>query len=366
MSPWAVEFTAADGGKQTLTTKNIVIAARAPGRLCRRSWPRRRRLPASDTVWNLRELPKRAGRAGRRADRQRADAVLCAFRFTGVAGRDAAAHPDPRRPRSLRDRYQVAAEGWRRRADRPQGETGAGRERRKILVCEHAGAEVRLPFDQILSRSGARRTSPASGEELGIPVRQNKTIETNDYLQTIFPNIYACGDVAGPFQFTHTASHQAWYAAVNALFGRFKKFRADYRVIPWATFTDPEVARVGLSETEAKEKNIAHEVTVYGIDDLDRAIADGEAHGFVKVITAVGKDTILGATIVGEHAGDILVEYVAAMKYGLGLNKILGTIHTYPTMGEANRSTPPASGSANHQPVKLLEWVRKFHAWERG
>ena len=202
-------------------------------------------------------------------------------------------------------------------------------------------------------------------EELGIPTRPNKTIETNEFLQTLYPNIFACGDVAGPFQFTHTAAHQAWYAAVNALFGRFKKFKADYRVIPWATFTDPEVARVGLSESEAKEKKIPHEVTVYGLDDLDRAIADSEAHGFVKVLTVPGKDTILGATIVGDHGGDILVEYVTAMKYGIGMNKILGTIHTYPTLGEANKY---AAGvwKRNHQPTKLLEWVAKFHAWERA
>jgi pyruvate/2-oxoglutarate dehydrogenase complex dihydrolipoamide dehydrogenase (E3) component len=173
------------------------------------------------------------------------------------------------------------------------------------------------------------------------------------------------GDVAGPFQFTHTAAHQAWYAAVNALFGRFRRFRADYRVIPWATFTDPEVARVGLSESEAKEQGVPYEVTRYGIDDLDRAIADGTAHGFVKVLTVPGKDRILGVTIVGEHAGDLLAEYVLAMKHGLGLNKILGTIHTYPTLAEANKYAAGEWKRA-HAPQKLLQWVSRYHAWERA
>jgi pyruvate/2-oxoglutarate dehydrogenase complex dihydrolipoamide dehydrogenase (E3) component len=201
-------------------------------------------------------------------------------------------------------------------------------------------------------------------EELGIPLTARKTIETNACLQTLYPNIYAVGDVAGPFQFTHTAAHQAWYATVNALFGRFRRFRADYRVIPWATFTDPEVARVGLSETEANEQGIACEVTRYGIDDLDRAITDGTAHGFVKVLTVPGKDRILGVTIVGEHAGDLLAEYVLAMKHGLGLNKILSTIHIYPTLAEANKY---AAGvwKREHAPQKLLHWVGRYHAWER-
>jgi pyruvate/2-oxoglutarate dehydrogenase complex dihydrolipoamide dehydrogenase (E3) component len=171
--------------------------------------------------------------------------------------------------------------------------------------------------------------------------------------------------VAGPFQFTHTAAHQAWYAAVNALFGRLRKFKADYRVIPWATFTDPEGARVGLSETEAKEQGVAYEVTRYGIEDLDRAIADGTAHGFVKVLTVPGKDRILGVTIVGEHAGDLLAEYVLAMKHGLGLNKILGTIHIYPTMAEANKYAAGQWKRA-HAPHKLLKWVERYHAWERA
>jgi pyruvate/2-oxoglutarate dehydrogenase complex dihydrolipoamide dehydrogenase (E3) component len=196
-------------------------------------------------------------------------------------------------------------------------------------------------------------------------VTRARTVETNEYLQTIYPNIYACGDVAGPYQFTHTAAHQAWYAAVNALFGRFRKFRADYSVIPWATFTDPEVARVGLNETEAKERNVPYEVTTYSLDDLDRAIADGEAHGMVKVLTVPGKDRILGATLVGEHAGDLIVEFIAAMKHNIGLNKILGTIHIYPTLAEGNKFAAGAWKKA-HAPEKLLGWVEKFHSWMRG
>ena len=234
----------------------------------------------------------------------------------------------------------------------------------KTLVVEHGGAEKRIAFDQLLCAVGrVARLTGYGLEDLGIPT--NRTVETNEYLQTIYPNIYAAGDVAGPFQFTHTAAHQAWYAAVNALFGDFKKFKADYSVIPWATFIDPEVARVGLNEQEAKEKKIPYEVTKYSIDDLDRAIADSEAHGFVKVLTVPGKDTILGVTIVGTHAGDLLAEYVLAMKHGLGLNKILGTIHTYPTLAEANKYAAGEWKRA-HQPEKLLAWVKKYHDWKRG
>ena len=176
---------------------------------------------------------------------------------------------------------------------------------------------------------------------------------------------HACGDVAGPFQFTHTAAHQAWYAAVNALFGRFKRFAVDYRVVPWVSFTDPEVARVGLSETEASERGIPVEVTRYGLDDLDRAITDDAAHGFVKVLTAPGGDKILGATLVGHHAGELLAEFVLAMKHGLGLNKILGTIHAYPTWVEANKYAAGTWKRA-HAPERLLAWVQRYHAWERG
>jgi pyruvate/2-oxoglutarate dehydrogenase complex dihydrolipoamide dehydrogenase (E3) component len=200
-------------------------------------------------------------------------------------------------------------------------------------------------------------------EDLGIPTE--RTVVTNEYLQTLYPNILAAGDVAGPYQFTHTAAHQAWYASVNALFGDLKRFKADYSVVPWTTFIDPEVARVGLNEQEAKERGIAYEVTRYGIDDLDRAIADGAAHGFVKVLTVPGKDRILGVTIVGEHAGDLLAEMVLAMRHGLGLNKILGTIHTYPTLAESNKYVAGEWKRA-HAPQRVLGWLQRYHAWKRG
>lgn len=235
----------------------------------------------------------------------------------------------------------------------------------KVLHCESADGPVDIAFDQILVAVGRRANSDGMNlDALGIKTRANGTIETDDYLRTAVPNIFACGDITGPYQFTHTAAHQAWFAVVNALFGFAKKFKVDYRVIPWATFTMPEVARVGLNEGDAQDKGLDYEVTRYGIDDLDRAIADGEAHGFVKVITARGKDKILGATIVGAHAGDLISEYVLAMKYNIGLNKILGTIHLYPSFAEANKYLA-GNWKRAHQPHTLLKWVEKFHAWRR-
>ena len=223
---------------------------------------------------------------------------------------------------------------------------------------------MRIPFDAVLVAVGRVANLQGYGlEEIGVGA--SRTVDTNAFLQTNYPNIYAAGDVAGPFQFTHTAAHQAWYAAVNALFDPFRKFKADYAVIPWATFTEPEVARVGLNEQEAKEKGIPYEVSRYDLDDLDRAIADSEAHGFVKVLTVPGKDRILGVTLVGEHAGDLIAEYVLAMKHGIGLNKILGTIHIYPTLAEANKYVAGVWKKA-HAPERLLAWVERFHAWRRG
>lgn len=234
----------------------------------------------------------------------------------------------------------------------------------KILRARCGDQTVRIEFDEIICALGRKPRVDGFGlETLGIPV--DNTVATNSYLQTQFPNIYAAGDVAGPYQFTHTASHQAWYAAVNALFGGWKKFAADYRVIPWVTYTDPEVARVGLSEAEAKAQGVAYELSRYDLADLDRAITESENYGFVKVLTKPGKDTLLGVTIVGSYAGEQLVEFILAMRHGLGLNKIMATIHPYPTWVEANKFAAGEWKKA-HAPEKLLHWVAKYHRWRRG
>jgi len=364
-SPWTVEIDSG-GKKRTLTTRALVIAAGAE--------PFVPPIPGidavgcltSETLWDLRELPRRLVVLG-------GGPIGCelaqAFARLGSKVTQVEMLPRllPREDPEVSElvRHRFAEEGvdvlLRHKAKEFRIE-----ESMKILIAECDGREVRIEFDQVLCAVGrVARTRGYGLEELGIPTTRARTIETNEFLQTIYPNIYACGDVAGPFQFTHTASHQAWYAAVNALFAPFRRFRADYSVIPWATFTDPEVARVGLSESEAKERNVPHEVTVYGIDELDRAIADGTAQGMVKVLTAPGSDRILGATIVGEHAGDLIAEFVTAMRHGLGMNKILGTIHIYPTLAEANKYAAGTWKRA-HAPQGALRAVEKFHAWMRG
>lgn len=232
------------------------------------------------------------------------------------------------------------------------------------IIVKQGETEKRIDYDVLICAVGrSARLSGYGLEDIGILT--DRTVVTNEYLETLYPNIFAAGDVAGPFQFTHTASHQAWYAAVNALFGEWKRFKVDYSVIPWTTFIDPEVARVGLNEQEAREKKIDYEVTRFSFDDLDRAIADSAVQGFVKVLTVPGKDKILGVTIVGEHGGDLLAEFVLAMKHGLGLNKILGTIHTYPTLAEANKYAAGEWKRA-HAPRKILGWMQWYHGWKRG
>jgi dihydrolipoamide dehydrogenase len=236
---------------------------------------------------------------------------------------------------------------------------------KKYLVCERDGKTGAVEFDEILIALGRKPNVEGFGaEELHIHTSMRGTIETDDFLRTNYPNIYACGDVAGPYQFTHTAAHQAWYVAVNALFKPFKKFKVNYSVIPWATYTDPEVARVGLNESEAKEKGITYEVTRYGIDDLDRAIVEGEDSGLIKVLTEPGKDKILGVTIVGHHAGELIAEFVTAITHGLGLEKILGTIHIYPTLTEANKYVA-GNWKKSHKPERVLRWLDWFHRYRR-
>ena len=365
-SPWSVELTRADGTQQTLTTRSIVIAAGASPFVPPIPGLQEAGFLTSDTLWGLTELPRRllvlgGGPIGCELAQSFArlgsqvTQVEMAPRVLGREDEDASALV----AQALRDDGVELLTGHE--ALRVESANG---ERR--LIVRHGGVERAVIFDQLLCAVGRSPRVEGYGlEELGIPLSARKTIETNAWLETLYPNIYAVGDVAGPYQLTHVAAHQAWYAAVNALFGRYKRFRVDYSVIPWATFTDPEVARVGLSEAEAAAQGIAVEVTRYPLDDLDRAIADGTPQGFVKVLTVPGKDKILGVTIVGAHAGDLLAEYVLAMKHGLGLNKILGTIHTYPTLAEANKYAAGAWKRA-HAPQRLLAWVERFHAWQRG
>jgi pyruvate/2-oxoglutarate dehydrogenase complex dihydrolipoamide dehydrogenase (E3) component/uncharacterized membrane protein YdjX (TVP38/TMEM64 family) len=357
-SPWTVEV-----GGRVFTTRSIVIAAGARPIVPSIPGIEKARVYTSDTIWSLRELPQRLVVLG-------GGPIGCelaqAFARFGARVSQVEMLPrllsreDPEVSELVRERF--AAEG----IDVLTGHRAARFEGAQVLVCEHAGREHRVEFDAVLCALGRMPNTAGYGlETLGIPVTAARTVETNEYLQTLYPNIYACGDVAGPYQFTHTASHQAWFAAVNALFGGWRRFRADYSVIPWATFTDPEVARVGLNEAEAKAQGIPHEVTLYRMEELDRAIADGAARGMVKVLTVPGKDRILGATIAAEHAGELIVEFISAMKHGIGLNKILGTIHVYPTFAEANKYAAGAWKKA-HAPQALLRHLERYHAWMRG
>jgi pyruvate/2-oxoglutarate dehydrogenase complex dihydrolipoamide dehydrogenase (E3) component/uncharacterized membrane protein YdjX (TVP38/TMEM64 family) len=364
VSPWAVEITGEEGTVQRLTTRGIVIATGARPFVPPIPGLEEVGYLTSDNLWDLRTLPRRlvvlgGGPIG--AELAQAFARLGSQVTQVEMLPRLLVREDPEVSDLIAERFR--AEGIAvlvdHRAKRFLVEDGE-----KILVAEHAGADRRIPFDAVLVAVGRVANLTGYGlEELGIPT--GRTIETNAYLQTRYPNIYAVGDVAGPYQFTHTAAHQAWYAAVNALFSGLKRFKADYRVIPWVTFTSPEVARVGLSEAEAKAQGIAYEVTRYGLDDLDRAIADSDAHGFVKVLTPPGKDRILGVTLVGEHAGELLAEFTLAMKHGLGLSKILGTIHPYPTWSEAAKYAAGEWKRA-HAPQTLLAALARFHTWRRG
>ena len=362
VSPWAVEV---DG--RIITARSIILATGAE--------PLVPPIPGldgvdfltSDTLWDLDALPARlvvlgGGPIG--CEMAQAFARL-GSKVTVVEMADRVVpREDPDASEALMQRFRhegievaVAHKALRFEA----GSDGAGR-----MIAEHDGGEIAIEFDRVLVALGRKARTRGFGlEELGIRLEPRGTIEVDPWLRTNFPNIYVCGDAAGPYQFTHVAAHQAWFASVNALLAPFKSFRVDYRVIPWATFTDPEIARVGLNETEARERDIEVEVTTYGIDDLDRAIADSHDAGFVKVLTAPGKDRILGATIVGHHAGELIAEFVLAMKHGLGLNKLLGTIHIYPTMNESNKYAAGEWKKAR-KPETALRWAERFFAWRRG
>jgi len=365
VSPWAVEVRN-PAGTRTLTTRAIIVATGARPILPPIPGIETVGCLTSETVWDLTTLPRRLlvlgggpigvelaqafarlgaqvtlvesqARLLAREDPEVSDLVQARFREEGIDVR--LAH------RAIR--FAIEGEG-------------------RVLHAAAEGGEVRIVFDEVLCAVGrVARTSGFGLEALGIPVTPAGTIEVNAAMATRYPNIFACGDVAGPYQFTHTAAHAAWYATVNALFGWARTFRADLSVVPRATFTDPEVARVGLNETEALAQGVPYEVTRYGLDDLDRAIADGEARGLVKVLTVPGRDRILGVTIVGAHAAEVITEFVAAMRHGHGLGRILGTIHIYPTFAEAGKYAAGNWRKAR-APGRLLRWLERYHAWRRG
>jgi dihydrolipoamide dehydrogenase len=360
-SPFTVEVN-----NRIINTRNIVLATGAMPFVPPIPGLDKVKYLTSDNIWELRERPGRLAVLGggpigcelSQAFVRLGSQVTQVEMGTQIMGRE-----DPDISEFMKKKFESEGirvlTGHRAKEIRVDGD-------KKVLVCDYDGEDVHIEFDEILVALGRMANVSGYGlEELGVQLTQRKTIETNEMLQTNFPNIFCAGDVTGPYQFTHFAAHQAWYASVNALFGGIKKFKADYRVIPWATYTDPEVARVGLNEKDAEENGVDYEVTTYGIEDLDRAIADSEDHGLVRVLTKPGTDKILGVSIVGAHASDIIAEYVFAMKNGLGLNKILGTIHIYPTLAEANKYAAGEWKKA-HAPENVLRWVEKYHTWMRG
>ena len=361
LSPYQVEVN----GK-IITTKNIIVATGAGPMIPPIKGIDQVEYLTSDNLWNLTVQPENLvvlgggpiGTELSQAFTRLGTKVTQVEAFDRILGRE-----DPEISKMMMDK--LTGEGVQLRVNTKATAVEVEGDH-QYLVVDSNGQQERIPFDRLLVAVGRKANVTGFGlEKLGVEITPKGTVAVDDYLRTNFPNIYAIGDVAGPYQFTHTASHMAWFAAVNALFGSFKKFAVDYSVVPWTTFTSPEVARVGMNETEATEKGIEFEVTTYDVSGLDRALAEEEAFGLVKIITPRGKDKILGVTIVADHGGDLLAEYVLAMKHGLGLGKILGTIHTYPTMAEMNKFAA-SEWRKSHKPDWALDIAEKFFAWRRG
>ncbi|MFL1456766.1 FAD-dependent oxidoreductase [Marinobacter sp. GN3S48] len=366
VSPWELEVKHSDGRTERLTARSIVIAT--GGKPAMPPIPGLKDMNPlnSDNLWQLQDQPERllvlgGGPIG--AELVHAFARLGSKVTQVEMGDRLLLKEDAEVSEVIRKQFEQDG------IDVRLGHTAkefAVEDGEKVVYCEHQGERIRIPFDEVLVAVGRAANTEGLGlSNIGVEPLPNGTVPVANDMSLRFPNIFACGDVAGPYQFTHAAAHQAWYAAVNGLFGQFKRFKVDYRVMPWVTFTSPEVARVGLSEAEAKEKGITYEVTRYELDDLDRAITESEDYGFIKVLTPPGKDKILGAVVVGSHAGEILAEFTLAMKHGLGLNKILGTIHPYPTW---NESAKYAAGEWKraHAPQGILKLLEKLHGWRRG
>jgi pyruvate/2-oxoglutarate dehydrogenase complex dihydrolipoamide dehydrogenase (E3) component/membrane protein DedA with SNARE-associated domain len=366
VSPWELEVRHNDGRTERLTARSIVVATGGKPAVPPIPGLKDMQPLTSDNLWELQDQPERllvlgGGPIG--SELAHAFARLGSKVTQVERGERLLAKEDLDVSELVLKQFQADGVDVRLKHSAVEFRIEEGQ---KVAYCEHESERVRIPFDQVLVAVGrAANTDGLNLERIGIDTRANGTVPVEEDMSLRYPNIFACGDVAGPYQFTHAAAHQAWYAAVNGLFGQFRRFKVDYRVMPWVTFTSPEVARVGLSEAEARTQGVAYEVTRYGLDDLDRAIAESEDHGFIKVLTPPGKDKILGAVVVGSHGGEILAEFTLAMKHGLGLNKILGTIHPYPTW---NESAKYAAGEWKraHAPEGILKLLEKLHDWRRG
>ena len=368
IDPWTVEIKLNDGSTQTLTARTLVIATGARPFIPPLPGIEETGYVTSDTLWSkfaeLDEAPKKLVVLG-------GGPIGCELAQSFARLGSSVTQVEMAERVMIKEDVEVSAFAHQSLADSGvniltshQALRCEAREGKKYLVVKHNDTEIDIEYDELLCAVGRSARLKGYGlEELGIET--NRTIVTNDYLETLYPNIFAAGDIVGPYQFTHVAAHQGWYAAVNGLFGHFKKFKVDYRVIPWTTFIDPEVARVGLNEQEAIDKGIDYEITRFEFEELDRAITESANNGFIKVITPKGKDKILGVTVVSEHAGDLIAEFVLAMKHGLGLNKILGTIHSYPTWAEGNKYAA-GEWKRNHAPQTVLNMLEKYHAWRRG
>ncbi|WP_104202487.1 FAD-dependent oxidoreductase [Billgrantia saliphila] len=370
--PWRIRVGGAEG-ERVLTTRHVIIASGARPRMPDLPGLERIEALTSDNLWQLDALPGRLVVLG-------GGPIGCEIgqSFARLGSRVSLVQKGPQLlPREDSD----AAEALRERFEREgidlwletravRVEPGADEDGADVLVVERrrAGGELetqRLAFDRLLVAVGRQANVEGLGlEALGVETREDGTLAVNEQLQSVLPNVWACGDVAGPFQLTHASAHQAWHATINALFGELKRFRVSYRALPSVTYTEPEVARVGLSECEARAQGIDFEVTRYALSDLDRAIAEGRTEGFVKVLTVPGRDRILGASIVGQGAGEMLAEFTLAMTRGIGLNKLLGTVHPYPTWSEATKATAGRWKNA-HKPERLLGWMARYFRWRR-
>lgn len=365
VDPWTVEVALNQGGTRRVTGRSTVIAAGAEPVVPRIAGIEDSGYLTSETLWDafsaMEDVPASTAVLGGGpigCELSQALALLGSKVTLVEMGERLLAGEDPEVSAAARDALEHAG------VTVLTGHKAVRFDGGDRLIAESGGLEREIGYDTMIVAVGRKaRLSGYGLEELGIDT--NATVTTDSFLATRFPNIFAAGDVAGPYQFTHTASHQAWYASVNALFGTFRKFRADYRVIPHVIYTEPEIARVGLNETEAEAQGVDYEVTRYDLSHLDRAIAEGDTAGFVKLLTPPGKDTILGVTVVGPHAGETIAEYVLAMRHKLGLNKIMGTVHAYPTRVEANKFAAGEWKKA-HKPERVLRWLGRYFTWRRG